>query len=86
MVRHEKFRELGKCCCWNSPYADTIEREGASSTSTVAGTVGYRYMAEGELEAIESSKLLRGRRSGETYFTRFKTRHNTYLKTSPIHS
>ncbi|WP_077155974.1 RHS repeat domain-containing protein [Bacteroides bouchesdurhonensis] len=47
-----------------------LKGSGASSTSTVAGTVGYSYMAEGELKAIQETGLLRGGWEGETYFTK----------------
>ena len=61
---------------WESVAAGTalmltpLKGSGASSTSTVAGTVGYRYMAEGELKAIQKTGLLRGGWEGETYFTK----------------
>lgn len=48
-----------------------LKGSGATRASgTTTGTVGYRYMAEGELKAVEGSKLLRGGRTGETYFTK----------------
>lgn len=37
---------------------------------TITGTSAFRYMTEGELNAIQSTGLLRGGRAGETYWTK----------------
>jgi hypothetical protein len=35
-----------------------------------AGTRAYRYVSEGEIQAIKDTGMLRGGRAGETYFTK----------------
>ena len=42
----------------------------AAAGSTENNTTGYRYITEGEKEAIKETEMLRGGNPGETYFTK----------------
>jgi hypothetical protein len=45
-------------------------RLGAEATAAKGGGNAFRYMSQAELEAVQSTGLLRGGRAGETFFTK----------------
>ena len=56
----------GVCCNF---YLESCGEYGCEEYCQSGGNA-YRYMTEGELEAIQNTGLLRGGRAGETYWTK----------------
>ena len=47
-----------------------VAAEASVETATKGGGNAFRYMSQAELEAVQSTGLLRGGRAGETFFTK----------------
>jgi RHS repeat-associated protein len=53
-----------------SPFKFSVAGRAAAESANLTGTNAFRYVTQGEVKAIEETRMLRGGQPGETFFTK----------------